>query len=375
MQLVGLSMAMGAFLAGVLLSESTFRHQLEADVEPFRGILLGLFFLSVGMSLDLSVVIAEWVLVAAGVVAFMMVQALGTYMVARAGWSDHRGAIHRAVLFAQGGEFAFVLYSAALAVGLFSPRIAAVMTAIVILSMVFAPLVLIVQKFFERAEPVSLDGIEEAAGLTGRVLFVGFGRFGQIVTQALLAKGVELSLIETDVDMIRAASNFGMKIYYGDGTRLDVLQASGAGQAEAILICVDKPDVADRIVELCKSEFPLAKLYVRAFDRGHSLRLLQAGVDFQIRETFESALAFGHEVLMGLGFDEEQAKEAVEDVRERDAKRVELEHIGGLEAGRVMIRGNVATPEPEPFFPSQKIREGDASVILPRSGSETAGSS
>lgn len=354
MQSVGLSMAMGAFIAGVLLSESSFRHQLEADIEPFRGILLGLFFLSVGMSLDLATVARDWAMVLAGVLAFMAVKGIGIYAVARAGRSTHGAALHRAAMFAQGGEFAFVLYGAALAVGLFDARVAAVMTAIVILSMALTPLVLIAQRRLARNQPVSLDGIDRAEGLTGRVLFIGFGRFAQIATQALLARRVELSLIETNVEMIRAAGNFGMKVFYGDGTRLDVLHASGAAHVEAILVCVDNPEAADRIVELCRSEFPLARLYVRSYDRGHSLRLIKAGVDFQIRETFESALVFGREVLIGLGFDEDEASEAIADVRERDARRVELELVGGLPAGRVLIRGNMTTPEPEPFFPAKK---------------------
>ncbi len=350
MQVAGLSMAMGAFLAGVLLSGSNFRHQLEADIEPFRGILLGLFFLSVGMSLNVAIVIAEWPLVAAGVVAFMAVKATGIYLVARLAKSGNHAAIHRAALFAQGGEFAFVLYAAALGVGLFDARISAVMTAIVVLSMVLTPLVLIVRKRLPRTETTSMDGIDHAADLHGRVLFIGFGRFAQVASQALLARNVEISLIETDVEMIRAAANFGFKVYYGDGTRLDVLHASGAPHAEAILVCVDKPEVADHIVELCKAEFPLARLYVRAFDRGHSLRLLKAGVDFQIRETFESALRLSQEVLNGMGFEEQQVAETIEDVRHRDAERVKLELVGGVEAGRSMVRGNAVTPQPQPFF-------------------------
>ncbi len=354
MQSAGLSMAMGAFLAGVLLSESNYRHQLEADIEPFRGILLGLFFLSVGMALNLSVVLAEWQLVLGGVVAFMVVKAIGIYTIARIAGSDHRAAIHRAALFAQGGEFAFVLYAAALGVGLFDARISAIMTAIVILSMALTPLILIAQARMRSDAPISMDGVDRAEALEGRVLFIGFGRFAQVASQALLARRVVLSLIETDVDMIRAAGNFGFKVHYGDGTRLDVLHASGAARAEAILVCVDKPEVADKIVELCRSEFPLVKLYVRAFDRGHALRLIEAGVDYQIRETFESALAFGHAVLTGLGFDEAEAGEAIDDVRERDERRVELELVGGLVAGRKLIRGNMTTPEPEPFFPPAK---------------------
>ena len=354
MQEAGLSMAMGAFLAGVLLSESNFRHQLEADIEPFRGILLGLFFISVGMTLDLAVVVREWQLVLGGVLAFMCVKALGIYGIARLFGSTHKAAAHRAALFAQGGEFAFVLFAAALAVGLFDARISAIMSAIVILSMALTPLVLIAQQRMRRNAPVSMDGVERAQDLRARILCIGFGRFAQVASQALLARRFELSLIENDVEMIQAAGNFGFKVYYGDGTRLDVLHASGAHEAEAILICVDKPDVADKIVELCRSEFPLAKLYARAFDRGHSLRLIKAGVEYQVRETFESALTFSHAVMTGLGVDDALASEAIEDVRERDEQRVEMELVSGIGAGRSLMRGNMVTPEPEPFFPPQR---------------------
>jgi len=370
MQWGGLSMAMGAFLAGVLLSESTFRHQLEADIEPFRGILLGLFFLSVGMSLDLAVVSAEWGLILAGVVAFMVVKAAGIYGVARLFRAGHREALQRAALFAQGGEFAFVLYSAAVTAGLFDARTSASLTAIVILSMALTPLVVMALNRLLPPPKESMDGIEAAAGLEGRVLLVGFGRFAQVVSQPLLARGMEVSLIETDVEMIRAASTFGFKVYYGDGTRLDVLRASGADTAEAILVCVDKPEVADRIVELVKAEFPLAKLFVRAYDRGHSLRLIKAGVDYQVRETLESALVFGKKVLIELGVDEVEAADIVRDVRRRDTERLELQVAGGLEAGRWLMRGNMATPTPEPFsvprHGGRAINEEAADVLAAR---------
>ncbi len=349
MQWGGLSMAMGAFLAGVLLSESTFRHQLEADIEPFRGILLGLFFLSVGMSLDLAVVWQAWPVVLGGVLVFMVVKAGGIYAVARAFGAANREAVHRAATFAQGGEFAFVLYGAALGAGLFDAATSATMSAIVILSMALTPLVVIATDRAIPREGVSLDGVEQADGLRGRVLVIGFGRFAQVVSQPLLAHRIDVSLIETDVEMIQAAATFGFKVYYGDGTRLDVLRASGAAEAEAILICVDKPEAADRIVELCKAEFPLAKLYVRAFDRGHVLRLVEAGVDFQIRETFESALVFGQEVLVGLGIEEETAEETIADVRRRDAARLDMQVTGGIEAGKALIRGNMTTPVPAPL--------------------------
>ncbi|HVK82211.1 MAG TPA: monovalent cation:proton antiporter-2 (CPA2) family protein [Verrucomicrobiae bacterium] len=358
MDVGGLSMAMGAFLAGVLLSDSVFRHQLEADVEPFRGILLALFFISVGMSLNLTVVIADWQLIGAGVLAFMVVKALGIYGIARAFGADQREAISRAALFAQGGEFAFVLYSAALAGGVMDARIAAVMTAIVIISMALTPLVVIVVRRYLPQPVENRDGVEDAKELHGRVLFVGFGRFAQVASQGLLARGVEMSLIETDVEMIQVAATFGFKVYYGDGTRLDVLHASGAANAEAVLVCVEKPEVTDRIVALLKSEFPHVKIFARSFDRGHSMRLVQAGVDYQIRELFESSLTFSAAVLRELGFSDIDIAETLEDVRDRDAERFEMQLAGGIEAGRGLMRGNMQTPKPTPFTRPRK--EGEA---------------
>ena len=354
MQWGGLSMAMGAFLAGVLLSESTFRHQLEADVESFRGILLGLFFLGVGMSLDINLVIANWTLIAGGVISFMIVKSLGIYVVARLFRARHREALHRAALFAQGGEFAFVLYGTALAVGVMDAETSAAMTAVVILSMVLTPLAVMAIERLTPPEKESMDGIEEASDLHGRVLFVGFGRFAQVVSQPLLAKGIDVSIIEIDVEMIRAAGQFGFKVYYGDGTRLDVLRASGATTAEAILVCVDKQEAADKIVELVKSEFPHAKIFARAFDRGHALRLINAGVDYQLRETFESAITFGRQVLINLGVEEEEANDLVLDVRRRDEQRLELQIAGGLRAGLSLMRGNIATTQPAPLVVPRK---------------------
>ncbi|WP_449253069.1 monovalent cation:proton antiporter-2 (CPA2) family protein [Brevundimonas naejangsanensis] len=357
---VGLSMAMGAFLAGVLLSDSAFRHQLEADVEPFRAILLGLFFLSVGMALDIGVVINDWRIVVAGLAAFMAVKALVIYVVARLFRARHHEAVERAALFAQGGEFAFVLYGAAASAGVIDTQASAALTAIVILSMALTPLTTLALKRLLPKEaglsPEEAEGVDAADGLGGQVLIIGFGRFAQVVSQPLLARDVDVSIIENDVEMIQAAGNFGFKVYYGDGTRLDTLRASGAGRAEAVLVCVDRPETADRIVQLVKSEFPGVKLLVRAFDRGHSLRLIQAGVDYQVRETFESALKFGQAVLEELGLPQDEAAEVIADVRRRDEARLDLEVTGGLGAGRAMMRGNMPTPKPTPYI--KPHREG-----------------
>ncbi len=359
MSLGGLSMAMGAFLAGVLLSESTFRHQLEADVEPFRAILLGLFFLSVGMSLDVSVVVDNWRVVLGGVIGFMVVKAAGIYGVARLFRSSHREAVERAALFAQGGEFAFVLYGAAVAAGLFSPQTGAALTAVVILSMALTPLTsAAMMRFLPQhvLSPEDADDVDFAKDLRGQVLIIGFGRFAQVVSQPLLARDVDVSIIENDVEMIQAASQFGFKVYYGDGTRLDTLRASGAEEAELVLVCVDKPEATDRIVELVRHEFPTTKVMARAFDRGHSIRLIQAGVDYQIRETFESALKFGERALVELGLEEHEAADTVGDVRRRDDARLDLQLTGGVTAGRQLMRGNIPTPQPAPYITPR--REG-----------------
>jgi glutathione-regulated potassium-efflux system protein KefB len=348
MEFGGLSMALGAFLAGVLLSESTFRHQLEADIDPFRGILLGLFFLGVGMSLDLGVLVRDWPLILAFVAAFMAAKAIGIYGVARLFRTRHREAIYRAALFAEGGEFAFVLYAAAAAVGILAAGTNAVLTATVIISMALTPLRVLLARRLLPAEKQSMDGIDVADGLTGNVLIVGFGRFGQVVSQSLLARGFDVSIIDTDTEMIRAAGEFGFKVYYGDGTRLDVLRASGAGEAGLIAVCIDDRRAADRIVEIAKAAFPLAQLLVRSFDREHSLRLVKAGVGWQIRETFESAMTFGEEALKRLGVAAEDAAETAVEIRRRDADRFALEISGttSIEAANMLI-GNL--PRPTPF--------------------------
>lgn len=359
MQLGGLSMAMGAFLAGVLLSESSFRHQIEADIEPFRGILLGLFFLGVGMALDLGVVAANWPLIVGAVFALMATKALCIYIVARVTRSAHREALERAVLMAQGGEFAFVLFAAAAATGLIDAEVNANLTAVVVLSMALTPLmVLMTGPLTRRTEGSSLDGIDVVENQTGSVLIIGFGRFGQVMSQSLLARDVDVTIIDTDIEMIRSAAEFGFKVYYGDGTRLDVLHASGAHSARAIAVCIDDREAADRIVELAAHEFPQAKLMVRAYDRAHALTLVNAGVDVQIRETFESAVLFGAHALRALDVPEEEADAIAEQVRRLDTERFELEIASNdTRAGIPLIIKNTAAPGPKPTPLTRPRRE------------------
>lgn len=340
MQLGGLSAAMGAFLAGVLLSESSFRHQLEADVEPFRGILLGLFFLAVGMALDLSVIADNLGLIAVSVAALMVLKAAIIYGVARLMRAGHAEALERTVLMAQGGEFAFVLYSAALAVGLLNPEENAILNAIVIMSMVLTPVMVILHDRFRRAPQVSLEGMEAPDGLQGQVLIVGFGRFGQIACQPLLARRVPINIIDDDPEMIRAAETFGFKVWFGDGTRLDILKAAGADTARAVLIATDNKETTTRIARLVRHEFPNAVVLARAWDRAHALELIKEGVDHQMREVFHSALALGGEALEVLGVDPDDIGAIQEGILRRDAERLALQMTGDIYSGRSLIIGN-----------------------------------
>jgi glutathione-regulated potassium-efflux system protein KefB len=363
MQIGGLSMAMGAFLAGVLLSESTFRHQLEADIEPFRGLLLGLFFLGVGMSLDLSVVVAQWPLIVGAVVAFMAVKAAGIFAVARLFRSTTANALRLALLLAQGGEFAFVLFATAGGVGILDGGTTAILNAAVIVSMGLTTLVPMVIARLLPPEIESFDGVEKADGLAGTVLLIGFGRFGQVVSQPLLARGVDVSIIDNDTEMIRAAARFGFKIYYGDGTRLDVLRAAGAGSAKIIAVCVDRRETANKIVEIIQAEFPLAQILVRSYDRGHTLDLIAAGVAYQIRETFESAMTFGAAALRVLGIPDEETADIMTGVRERDSERLKLQQVEGIYGGRGILRTE-PTPVPltKPKRESRPLSEETAVV-------------
>ncbi len=324
----GLSMAMGAFLAGVLLSTSSFRHQMEADVEPFRGLLLGLFFLAVGMSLDLAVVGQNWQIIALSVVAYMLVKAVAIYIIARILKSSHGEALERAVLMGQGGEFAFVLYTTAASAGLIDAPTNAIFTATVIISMVLTPFAMIGLRYLMPKTVQSMDGVETAENLSAKVLIIGFGRFGQIASQPLLALRHSVSIIDNDTEMVRAAAEIGFKVYYGDGTRLDILRAAGAGTADLILVCTDKKEQTSRIVELLHNEFPLARVMARAFDRVHAIELIQAGADYQQRELLESAFTFGGEAIRQLGADEQLIEDVVEGVRDRDRQRFELQ-LGG----------------------------------------------
>ncbi|AUI66447.1 MULTISPECIES: monovalent cation:proton antiporter-2 (CPA2) family protein [Glaesserella] len=338
MELSGLSMAMGAFVAGVMLSESSFRHQLEADIEPFRGLLLGLFFMGVGMSLDLSLVFNNLLWLSGIVLLYVFGKGLSIYIVARVTMLTNREAIMRMAIMSHGGEFAFVLFAAAATAGVFSADNKATFTAAVIVSMLLSPLIVIaIQRMMSRhinkvegeTKP-NLEGIEFAENLDNSVLVIGFGRFSQIICQALLARGINVSVIDSDLNNIRTAAKFGFKVYYGEGERIDVLRASGIDQCDCVIVGIAEPDRIVKIVELIKHEYPLTPVLARSYDRINTVDLIKHHVDYQVRETFESALLLSKVALEKLGATETEADDVITLVRNLDQQRLQEEVLHGF---------------------------------------------
>lgn len=239
---------------------------------------------------------------------------------------------------AQGGEFAFVLYAAAVAVNIIDARQNAVLTAIVILSMVLTPVLVAAMRRIPGRRAPSTEGYERPHGMTNIALVIGFGRVGQIASQFLFARGYEISIIDTDTEMIDVARELNYEVYYGDGTRLDILQASGVADARVVLVCVDKPEDASGIANLMRSEFPDVPVIARAIDRRNSLDLIRAGVAIDLRETFESALVMGAAALERPGASQAEITRIESMVRERDSRRMALEVAGGIDAGRALFR-------------------------------------
>ncbi|MDM9626540.1 monovalent cation:proton antiporter-2 (CPA2) family protein [Rhizobium sp. S152] len=345
MQLAGLSMAMGAFLSGVMLAESSYRHELEADIEPFRGVLLAIFFIAVGLSLELEVLRDNALLIVVAVPVVMAVKALLIYALCRMTGSSHNDAVRIAFLLPQGGEFGFVLFSAAAGAGLMPSSTASLLIAIVTLSMALTPLgTMLSKRLLKGEEHEELDENFEGAGAD--VLMIGFSRFGQISSQILLAGGRSVTVIDFSADRIRQASAFGFRIYFGDGTRKDVLRAAGIERAKIVVICTQKRETTDKIVELVQSDYPHTRLFVRSYDRIHSIALRNLNVDYELRETLESGLLFGRRTLEALGLSEAEAYEIGEDIRRRDEQRLVLQASEGLQAGRDMLFSQPVKPEP-----------------------------
>lgn len=322
MQQVGLPASLGAFIAGALLAESSYRHQLEADIAPFEGLLLGMFFAAVGMSLDLGLLVSRPGLIFGMTVALIAIKASILYALGR--WQGLEAGPSRRLAFAlaQGGEFAFVLLSVATANKIFGKTIADILSVVVTLSMAMTPILLILER---RLFPKS-DGTRRAYDVLpeadGHVVIAGFGRFGQITARVLRAKGIPFTALDINAEQVDLVRRFGSLAFYGDATRPEILEAAQIQHARAFVLAIDNVEASLRIAEHVMQRYPKVKIYARARDRAHAYRLLDLGITTLRRETFLSALDLTQQLLTGLGFSESLAQRTVKTFRTHDERRL-----------------------------------------------------
>ena len=338
MQLLGLSTALGAFIAGVMLADTPYRHELEADVEPFRSILLGLFFLSVGMLLDLHAIAERPLFVlgmALALIAAKTAIITGIGLLLKMPW---RQAFALGLLLSQGGEFGFVLFAQAQAGRLIAPEAASLFGAIITLSMATTPFLMSVTRRFRTAPAGPLETREEARNDGANALIVGYGRFGQTVGQLLIAQGIPVTLIDTDIEMIDVAGEFGAKVYYGDGTRLDMLRQAGAAEAELICFCIDGDQIEPDLLNAVHEAFPQATVFVRAYDRRAVIKLSGAPIEYAVREVLESAVVMARRALASVGVDGPDIDRAEDKYRRNDRERLRAQvQAGDIRAAREVM--------------------------------------
>ncbi len=325
MQWVGMSMALGAFMAGVLLADSEYRHALETDLEPFKGLLLGLFFIAVGMSVDFGVFLARPWLILGLVLAFLALKLAVLFALSfRFGIARGQRWLF-AFLLSQGGEFAFVVFGAAGAARVFTPETGSILVAVVALSMVTTPLLLllhdkVLEPRYHGQNQREADAIE---GNDEHVIVAGFGRFGQIVGRLLNANRIKLTVLDHDPDQIELLRRFGWKVFYGDATRVDLLHAAGAARARALVLAIDDIEDSLALADAVREHFPDLPILARARNVTHYYQLMDRGVTIIERETFESALQLGRRALCHLGYGAYRAREATLKFREHNKASVD----------------------------------------------------
>lgn len=325
---VGLSMSLGAFLAGVILADSELRHELQADIEPFRGLLMGLFFMSVGMSADFALLGEHPLLVLALTLALIGGKAIIMYAISRLAGAPNDSAQRLAVTLAQGGEFAFVLFAAATARRVLPEALADLLVLVVIASLLAAPLFMtlhakLLDRWSESRTEPEYDTIEPQ---NKPVIIAGFGRVGQVVGRVLRMSGIPFTALEAKYEQVDFVRRFGIRVFYGDASRLDLLQAAGAAQARLFVLAIDDMESSMRTAEMVKRHFPALPVVARARNRVHYFRLRDLGIDVIHRETFGSSLAAAEDALKSLGMSESDARHAVALFREHDETLLERQY-------------------------------------------------
>ena len=325
MHALGLSTALGAFVAGVLLADSPYRHEIESDIEPFRSILLGLFFLAVGMVLDIRTVLANPIFVLSMAIVLVAVKILIVWGLALLFGMRGKAALGLGLLLSQGGEFGFVLFDQAREALLIAPQAASMFSAVVTISMATTPFLMLFARRLEYSRPTGekYEAPEIAEG--GAAIIVGFGRFGQTVAQMLMGHGFAVTMIDRKPAQIQLSGQFDMKVHYGDGTRVELLRSAGAEEARLIAFCIDDPALDIKVLEHVKEAFPHAAIVVRAFDRRQMILLHDVKLDGVIREMFESAIAMGRLSMQLLGVKPEEIAEVEHQYRKNDRARFEVQ--------------------------------------------------
>jgi monovalent cation:proton antiporter-2 (CPA2) family protein len=359
---LGLSMALGAFIAGVLLADSEYRHALEADIEPFKGLLLGLFFIAVGMSANIGLLLEQPLRIVGLTLAYMGLKAGVIWLVARLFRSDATTALRLAAVLAGGGEFAFVLLALVAGDGLVGRGAVDVAIIVVTLSMALSPLLIagtesLVRRLQPPAGPSKFDQVESEEP---RVLIAGFGRFGQIVARVLRARRIRFTALEisqTQVDFVR---RFGNKLYYGDASRLELLRAAGAGQAEVLVLAIDDVEASLRTAEMVRQHFPRLRILARARNRQHAFRLIRAGVDEIWRETYGSSLEVAEATLVALGTPRAQARTEVGRFREHDEEALQAQAAVMDDEEKLIATVRASARQLEQLFESDAADEAAA---------------
>jgi glutathione-regulated potassium-efflux system ancillary protein KefC len=365
MHAVGLSMALGAFLAGVLLAESEYRHELETDLEPFKGLLLGLFFIAVGMSIDFAVVLAQPGLVALIVLGFLVVKTLVLAVIARGMPIPLAERPVFVILLAQGGEFGFVVFQAALQAGVIDGATSSLLVAAVALSMLLTPLALVLADRWlmprlARGQGPRLAELDQPQGAP--VIIAGFGRYGQIVGRLLMANGIQPTVLDNDSENVEGIRRFGWKVFYGDATRLDLLRMAGASEARVLVLAIDDVERSLALVDLLREHFPRLQVVARARNVQHWYQLQQRGVLHIERETFGSALMSGRSVLETLGFERHQARNLALRFRRHNLEQLAEAAPHFKDESKLIAMAKIGRAQMEQFMADERRRKDGGAV-------------
>jgi glutathione-regulated potassium-efflux system ancillary protein KefC/glutathione-regulated potassium-efflux system protein KefB len=360
--MVGMSMALGAFLAGLLLADTEYRHELEADIEPFKGLLLGLFFMSVGMTANLGLLAAEPWQILGLVLGLLTLKMIILWLLGKISGHSAQGARGLAFALPQAGEFGFVLFSLAVSYGILEHTLAETLVIVVTLSMIASPLMMIVQERFieprlNRSTAPAFDRIESE---DSRVIIAGFGRFGQIVGRVLRMRHIKFTALEASVEQVDVVRRFGTKVYYGDASRADLLQAAGAAQAEVFVLAIDDVEASVRTAELVRKHYPHLKILARARNRQHALRLMDLDVRYFIRETYLSSLDMAQHALETLGLSRAEAQRSVERFDEHDRKTLRSQLEIRDDEQKLIQTSRMAAKELESLFEADVEGEPEA---------------